>query len=84
MRIYLQTPVTDDRPPRFYQLCLQPDLLGGWSLVREWGNQGSGGRVVKDHYPTRDAAEEALMRWRDAQLERGYRVMITEGQGAPR
>lgn len=78
MRIYLQTPVTDDRPPRFYHLFLQEDLLEGWTLVREWGFQGSPGRVIRDHFGTYEEAEEALARHRDHQLKRGYRVMFQQ------
>jgi predicted DNA-binding WGR domain protein len=79
MRIYMQTPVTDDSPPRYYHLFLQEDLLGGWSVVREWGFQGSSGRVVRDHFATREAAESAVISGRDTQLKRGYRVMFMQG-----
>jgi len=83
MRIYLQTPVSEDRPPRYYQLFLQEDLLGGWSLVKQWGFQGASGTMQREHYDTRDEAIEALMRHRDAQVKRGYRVMFFQGEGAP-
>jgi predicted DNA-binding WGR domain protein len=81
MRIYMQTPVTDDKPPRFYQLHLQEDLLEGWSVVREWGSQGSPGRVKRNHYATREEAERAMLMIRDAQVNRGYRVMFMRGEG---
>ena len=29
---------------RFYSLDLQPDLFGGWALVRRWGRIGRGAR----------------------------------------
>ncbi len=83
MRIYMQTPVTDDKPPRFYHLFLQPDLLEGWTLVREWGFQGASGRVVREHFASRDAAEDALLLHRDAQLQRGYRVVFAKGDDLP-
>ena len=83
MRIYLQTPVTDDRPPRFYHLFLQQDLLEGWTLVREWGFQGASGRVVREHFPSREAAERALEKCRDSQLQRGYRIMFAQGEERP-
>ncbi|MFA5529491.1 MAG: WGR domain-containing protein [Thiohalomonadaceae bacterium] len=83
MRIYMQTPVTDERPPRFYHLFLQCDLLEGWTLVREWGFQGSSGRVVREHFSTREAAEEAMVQHRDAQLGRGYRVVFAKGEDVP-
>lgn len=84
MRIYLQTPIDDDRPPRYYHLFLQEDLLGGWSLVKEWGFQGASGRVIREHYATRDEALDALLASRDQQLQRGYRVMFFQGEEAPR
>ncbi|MGE0079956.1 MAG: WGR domain-containing protein [Thiohalomonadaceae bacterium] len=83
MRIYMQTPVTDEHPPRFYHLFLQSDLLEGWTLVREWGFQGSPGRVAREHFETREVAQEALMRHRDAQLGRGYRVVFAKGDDLP-
>jgi predicted DNA-binding WGR domain protein len=81
MRIYMQTPVSPERPPRYYHLFLQEDLLGGWSLVRQWGFQGASGTVQREYYETRDEALDALMRHRDAQLKRGYRVMFFQGEG---
>ena len=81
MRIYMQTPVTDEHPPRYYHLFLQEDLLGGWTLVKEWGFQGSSGRVVREHFSNFDDAQRALVQGRDAQIARGYRVMFTQGQG---
>ncbi len=80
MRIYMQTPPGGDPPwPRFYHIIVQRDLLGGWTMVREWGHQGSGGRVVKDHFEELDEAVEALGKARDSQLKRGYRIVFSEG-----
>lgn len=78
MRIYMQIPPQDDKPPRFYHLHLQEDLLEGWSLIREWGYQGARGRVVREHFPDRAQAEAALVRVRDEQLKRGYRVVFMQ------
>jgi len=78
MRIYMQIPPQDDKAPRFYHLHLQEDLLEGWSLIREWGYQGTRGRVVREHFPDRDSAEAALIRLRDEQLKRGYRVVFMQ------
>lgn len=79
MRIYLQVPAADDRPPRFYHLILQPDLLEGWSVIREWGVQGAAGRVRREHYANREQAQQALLSARDQQVRRGYRVVFMEG-----
>lgn len=78
MRLYMQIPPEADKPPRYYHLHLQEDLIEGWTLVREWGYQGAGGRLMKEHFPDRDSAQEALMRVRDEQLKRGYRVVFME------
>lgn len=83
MRIYMQTPLLEDKALRYYQLFLQEDLLAGWTLVREWGQQGSPGRVIREHFETREAAEQALLKVRDAQLRRGYRVVFMQGQERP-
>lgn len=84
MRVYMQMPPAEERPPRYYHLFLHQDLLEGWTLVKEWGFQGASGRVVREHFVSRDAAEEALITSREQQVRRGYRVMFTEGQGLPR
>lgn len=80
MRIYMQIPPQDDKAPRFYHLHLQEDLLEGWSLIREWGYQGARGRVVREQFPDRDSAEAALIRARDEQLKRGYRVVFIQSR----
>ena len=41
MRIYLQTPPNAEGNPRYYHLFLQEDLIEGWTLVKENGQQGS-------------------------------------------
>ena len=82
MRVYMQTVAEADKFPRFYQLVLQEDLINGWTLVREWGQQGSSGRVKKDHFTSHEAALRALLKVRDAQLERGYRVVYMQGEDA--
>jgi len=68
-----------DSPPKFYHVLLQQDLLEGWILIKEWGNQGSSGRVKRELFNTRDAAEQALMQTRDAQVSRGYHVVFVQG-----
>jgi predicted DNA-binding WGR domain protein len=83
MRIYMQIAPTPNKPPGFYHLILQPDLLGGWSLIRESGRQGATGRVRRDHYPDRDSAIEAMMRLRDERLKGGYRVVYVQGEQRP-
>ncbi len=78
MRIYMQIQQKEQQP-RYYQLLLQQDLLDGWTLVREWGKQGSSGRVKRDHFPCKNDALLALERVRDAQLKRGFQVVFIQG-----
>jgi len=75
----MQKSAEQDAAPRFYHVLIQQDLLDGWTLVSEWGNQGSAGRVKKQHFSNRDEAEHALLKSRDDQLDRGYKVVFLEG-----
>jgi predicted DNA-binding WGR domain protein len=83
MRIYMQTAATEDKAPRYYHLHLQKDLLEGWSLIREWGYQGAAGRVRREHFTGREQAQQALLKLRDEQLKRGYRIVFIQGQDKP-
>jgi predicted DNA-binding WGR domain protein len=80
MRIYLQMPSSDGKAPRYYQLLVQEDLINGWWLIREWGNQGSSGRVRRDHFEDHDSLMETLLKARDQQIKKGYRIVFAEGQ----
>lgn len=79
----MQIPAMEDKPPRFYQLMLQQDLMGGWSLIRNWGETGSAGRVKRDYFENLEQAQSAMLRVRDTQLSRGYKVMYMQGQELP-
>lgn len=83
MRIYLQTPLSNDGATRYYHLFLQQDLLEGWTLVREWGFQGAAGRIQREHYASQEAAAEAILKARDQQIKRGYRIMFMQGDEPP-
>ena len=79
MRIYMQTTAAPDRPPRYYHLHLQQDLLEGWNLVKEGGFQGASVRVVREHFDSREQAIQAMLKVRDSQIQRGYQVMFAQG-----
>ncbi|HED16679.1 MAG TPA: hypothetical protein ENI64_07710 [Gammaproteobacteria bacterium] len=79
MRIYMQTPAMDNKPPRFYHLHIQEDLLEGWTLITETGYQGVSGRVKKIHFSQRNNAVDTLIRMRDIQSNKGYRTVFSEG-----
>lgn len=81
----MQTQPAGSDPPRYYQIVLQQDLLGGWTLFREWGQQGNRRASSKSEiYLERDAALTAFERARDAQLGRGFRIMFSQGFEGPR
>ena len=79
MRIYMQTQADLAESPRFYQLSLQQDLLGGWTLYREWGNQGARSSMKREVYLDRDSAVSAFEKARDSQVKRGFRVVFSQG-----
>ena len=76
----MQTPATENQLPKYYHLHLEPDMFEGWLLTKEWGSQGSSGRIQKKYFSTIDDAEQALQESRDAQIKRGYRVVFVQGQ----
>lgn len=81
----MQTQPAGSGAPRYYQIVLEQDLLGGWTLFREWGQQGARRASSKSEiYLERDAALSAFERARDAQLDRGFRVMFAQGFDGPR
>jgi len=63
---------------------LQPDLLGGWTLVRESGQIGGRSTVRREQFLDRDSAFVALEQARDQQLKRGFQLMFIQGAEAPR
>lgn len=83
MRIFLQTQPAPGEPPKYYKLLLEQDLFGGWSLLREWGQQGTRTSVKREQYLDLAAAQLALEKARDAQLRKGFRVMFSQGAEVP-
>jgi predicted DNA-binding WGR domain protein len=83
MRLFMQTKPVASESPRYYQIALQQDLLGGWMLTREWGQ--TGGRIShkRDVYLERDDALAAFEHARDAQLKRGFHIMFSQGPESP-
>jgi predicted DNA-binding WGR domain protein len=83
MRIFLQTKPESTEAPRYYQIVLQQDLLGGWTLTREWGLQGGRISVKRETYLERDDALAAFEQARDAQIKRGFKLMFSQGADSP-
>ena len=79
MRLLLQQRPEGREAPRFVQLMLQPDLLGGWTLVRETGQIGGKSTVRREQFLDQPSAVAALESARDTQLRRGFQLMFAEG-----
>ena len=80
-----QATVAELRGRRFSAfLMLQPDLLGGWTLVRESGQIGGRSQLRRDQFMDQDSALAALEKARDQHIKRGYQLMFTQGADAPR
>ena len=84
MRLLLQQRPDGREAPRFVQLMLEADLLGGWTLVRETGQIGGRSTVRREQFLDRDAAFAALEQARDQQLKRGFQLMFARGADAPK
>jgi len=79
MRIYMQMPPLENKPPRFYHIILEQDLLDGWNLTRESGMQGSSGKVTRQHFEDWEEAQQMFAKVRDQQSKKGYRAVFIEG-----
>lgn len=84
MRLYLQQRPAAGEPPKFYQISLEQDLLGGWILIREWGQPGQRSSAKREVFLERKDAVGALEKARDSQLKRGFQVMFAQGADDPR
>jgi predicted DNA-binding WGR domain protein len=84
MRLLLQQKPLAGEAPKYVQLVLQQDLLGGWSLLRETGQTGGKAQLKREQFLDQDAALAAFEKARDAQIRRGFLVMFAQGADAPR
>ncbi|KRG70166.1 WGR domain-containing protein [Pseudoxanthomonas dokdonensis] len=83
MRVLLQQHPQAGEAPRYVQLTLQPDLFGGWELLRESGVIGGRSQLRREQYLLQAEAISAFEKARDSQLKRGFQVMFTRGADAP-
>ena len=60
------------RLQRFWLSLVTPTLLGGWSLVREWGRIGSPGTVQARSFELEEEARRAERRGIKKRQRRGY------------
>ncbi len=80
MRLLLQHPPVGAEAPRFVQLALQQDLLGGWLLVRESGHIGQRSSVKREQYLNQDEALSAFAQHRDQNVKRGFQIVFVQGE----
>ncbi|HDS0925005.1 TPA: WGR domain-containing protein [Stenotrophomonas maltophilia] len=79
MRVFLQQPPGGTEPARYLQLTLQPDLFGGWELLRESGKIGGSAKLHRHLFPDAGQAQAAFEKARDTELKRGYQITYTSG-----
>jgi predicted DNA-binding WGR domain protein len=84
MRLLLQQRPDGHEAPRFVQLMLERDLLGGWTLVRETGQSGGRSSVRREQFLEQADALAALEHARDLQLKKGFQLMFAQGAEAPK
>ncbi|MFT3763466.1 MAG: WGR domain-containing protein [Pseudoxanthomonas sp.] len=84
MRVFLQQPPAAGESPRYVQLTLQPDLFGGWELLRESGQVGGRSQLKREQYQLQDEATAAFEKIRDTHLKRGFRTTFVQGAEPPK
>jgi predicted DNA-binding WGR domain protein len=57
---------------RYYRMSVHPNLFGEWTLQREWGRIGQGGRVRLDLFRSLSEAKSALKMLESAKQRRQY------------
>ena len=83
MRLFLQQRPTAGESPRYVQLTLQPDLFGGWELLRETGQLGGRAQLKREQYLLQEEATAAFEKARDGHVKRGFQVTFVRGADAP-
>ncbi|ASM74686.1 MULTISPECIES: WGR domain-containing protein [Roseobacteraceae] len=74
MQTYLEKRQPAKNVARFYRMAVMPNLFGEWTLYREWGRIGQGGRVWMDWFADESQAVAALITLETAKCKRGYWV----------
>lgn len=83
MRVFLQQRPLAGESPRYLQLTLQPDLFGGWELLRETGQLGGRAQLKREQYLLQQEATDAFEKARDTHLKRGFQVTFVRGAVKP-
>ena len=83
MRLFFQQRPAAGESPRYVQLTLQPDLFGGWELLRESGQIGGRAQLKREQYLLQDEATAAFEKARDGHVKRGFQVTFVRGAQKP-
>ena len=58
---------------RYYSIRIDPDLFGGWTLIRQWGRlDADGGRLKMDNFESEKEALNRLSEIVTQKKKRGY------------
>lgn len=58
---------------RYYSLRIDPDLFGGWTLIRQWGRlDKDGGAIRMDSFESEEVATNRLTKITQQKRKRGY------------
>ena len=74
MQTYLEKRDAATNQARYYRMLVLPNLFGAWTLYREWGRIGKGGKVRMEWFDCEDLAVSALIVLEAAKRRRGYWV----------
>ena len=72
MKIHLEKHDPDRNVARYYRMSVHPNLFGEWTLQREWGRIGQGGRIRLDLFRSEAEAELALSVLEGVKQRRAY------------
>ena len=61
---------------RFYELDVQPNLFGGFSVIRSWGRIGTKGQVKIELHDDKKMARCFYKKLQTIKLKRGYNIAI--------
>jgi len=56
MQTYLEKRDAATNQARYYRMLVLPNLFGAWTLYREWGRIGQGGKVRMEWFDSEDLA----------------------------
>ncbi len=58
---------------RYYSLRVDPDLFGGWTLIRQWGRLDKNGGVIRmECFESEEVATNRLTTISQQKRKRGY------------